>query len=56
MYGFIILIVVSQVGLETCGGFEGVGAAIMWAVVNVSFVVVLLDFVLSGFSYLVFYN
>ena len=55
-YGFTIPIVASQAGLEARGGSEGVGAATTRAVVSASFAVVLLDLVLSGFSYLVLFN
>ncbi len=55
-YGFTIPIVAAQAGLETKGGSEGVGAATTRAVVNASFAVVILDLLLSGFSYLVLYR
>ena len=51
-YGMAIPIAAAQAGLETTGGSEGVGAATTRAVVNASFAVVVLDFLLSGFSFL----
>ena len=54
-YGMAIPIVASQAGLETTGGSEGVGAATTRAVVNSSFSVIVLDFVVSGLSYLLLF-
>ncbi len=51
-YGMAVPIVAAQAGLETSGGSEGVGTATTRAVVNASFSVVVLDFLLSGFSFL----
>ena len=54
-YGMAIPIVAGQAGLETTGGSEGVGAATTRAVVNASFAVIVLDFLLSGLSYAVLF-
>lgn len=53
-YGFWIPIVAGQAGLSASGGSAGVGWATTRAVVNTSFAVVLLDFVISGLGYVVF--
>ena len=50
-YGIAIPIAAAQAGLETEGGSEGVGTATTRAVVNASFCVVVLDFILSGFAF-----
>ncbi|MFT5435138.1 MAG: phospholipid/cholesterol/gamma-HCH transport system permease protein [Myxococcota bacterium] len=50
-YGMAIPIAAAQAGLETRGGSEGVGAATTRAVVNASFCVVVLDFLVSGLSF-----
>jgi len=52
-YGVSIPIVAAHSGLNTEGGSEGVGWATTRAVVNTSFVVIVLDFILSAFGYLV---
>ena len=53
-YGFWIPIVAGQAGLSASGGSAGVGWATTRAVVNSSFAVVLLDFIISGVGYSVF--
>jgi len=53
-YGFWIPIVAGHAGLEASGGSAGVGWATTRAVVNTSFTVVVLDFVISGASYVLF--
>ena len=55
-YGMAIPIAAAQAGLETAGGSEGVGTATTRAVVNASFCVVVLDFILSGFSFLFLFS
>ena len=54
-YGMAIPIVSAHAGLLAEGGSEGVGAATTRAVVNASFSVVILDLILSAFSYLVLF-
>ena len=46
--------VAGQAGLSASGGSAGVGWATTRAVVNSSFAVVLLDFIISGVGYSVF--
>ncbi|MCA9514510.1 MAG: ABC transporter permease [Myxococcales bacterium] len=53
-YGFWIPIVAAHAGLSATGGSAGVGWATTRAVVATSFAVVLLDFVISGASYVIF--
>jgi len=53
-YGCAIPLIAGQAGLEATGGSEGVGWATTRAVVNASFAVVLLDFVISGAIYTFF--
>jgi phospholipid/cholesterol/gamma-HCH transport system permease protein len=53
-YGCAIPLIAGQAGLEATGGSEGVGWATTRAVVNASFAVVLLDFVLSGVIFALF--
>lgn len=53
-YGCTIPLIAGQAGLEATGGSEGVGWATTRSVVNASFAVVVLDFVISGGIYLVF--
>jgi phospholipid/cholesterol/gamma-HCH transport system permease protein len=53
-YGMAIPIVSGQAGLAAFGGSEGVGWATTQAVVNASLAVVILNFVISGISYVVF--
>ncbi len=53
-YGCIIPLIAGQAGLEAKGGSEGVGQATTRAVVNASFAVIVLDFVLSGAIYVAF--
>ena len=53
-YGCVIPLIAGQAGLEARGGSEGVGQATTRAVVNASFAVIVLDFVLSGVIYAVF--
>ncbi len=55
-YGMAIPIAAAQAGLETTGGSEGVGIATTRAVVNASFAVVVLDFLLSGLSFLLWFQ
>lgn len=52
-YGYAIPIIAGHAGLGTTGGSEGVGWATTRSVVNTSFAVVVLDFVISGIGYLV---
>jgi phospholipid/cholesterol/gamma-HCH transport system permease protein len=52
-YGTVIPIIAGHAGLTTTGGSEGVGWATTRAVVNTSFAVIVLDFVVSTLSYLV---
>ena len=53
-YGCAIPLIAGQAGLEAQGGSEGVGWATTRAVVNASFAVVLLDFVISGLIFAIF--
>jgi len=53
-YGLAIPVIAGQAGLQATGGSAGVGAATTRAVVNTSFAVIVLDFVLSGLAYVVF--
>lgn len=53
-YGSAIPLIAGQAGLEATGGSEGVGWATTRAVVNASFAVVLLDFVISGLIFAIF--
>jgi phospholipid/cholesterol/gamma-HCH transport system permease protein len=53
-YGTAIPLIAGQAGLEATGGSEGVGWATTRAVVNASFAVVLLDFVISGLIFAIF--
>ena len=53
-YGCAIPLIAGQAGLEATGGSEGVGWATTRAVVNASFAVVLLDFIISGAIFTVF--
>jgi phospholipid/cholesterol/gamma-HCH transport system permease protein len=53
-YGAAIPLLAGQAGLEATGGSEGVGWATTRAVVNGSFAVVLLDFLLSGLMFAIF--
>jgi len=53
-YGCVIPLIAGQAGLEARGGSEGVGQATTRAVVNASFAVIVLDFVLSGLIYALF--
>jgi phospholipid/cholesterol/gamma-HCH transport system permease protein len=53
-YGATIPLIAGYCGLTTTGGSEGVGWATTRAVINGSFAVILLDFVLSGLGYFVF--
>lgn len=50
-YGCAIPIIASHAGLNATGGSEGVGWATTRAVVNASFAVIVLDLLISGFSY-----
>lgn len=47
-YGCAIPLIAGQAGLEASGGSEGVGWATTRSVVNASFAVILLDFIISG--------
>ena len=53
-YGCAIPLIAGQAGLEATGGSEGVGWATTRAVVNASFAVILLDFVISGLIFAIF--
>ncbi len=53
-YGCAIPLIAGQAGLEATGGSEGVGWATTRSVVNASFAVVLLDFVISGLIFAIF--
>jgi phospholipid/cholesterol/gamma-HCH transport system permease protein len=53
-YGAVIPVISAQAGLEARGGSEGVGWATTRAVVNSSFAVIVLDFLLSTAGYLIF--
>ena len=53
-YGCAIPLIAGQAGLEATGGSEGVGWATTRAVVNASFAVVLLDFLISGAIFAIF--
>ena len=52
-YGTAIPVIAAQAGLETTGGSEGVGWATTRAVVNTSFAVIVLDFIISAIGYVV---
>jgi phospholipid/cholesterol/gamma-HCH transport system permease protein len=49
-YGCAIPVVAGFCGLGARGGSEGVGAATTRAVISSSFVVILIDFVISGIA------
>jgi phospholipid/cholesterol/gamma-HCH transport system permease protein len=53
-YGGAIPIISSHAGLTAFGGSEGVGSATTRAVVGSSLAVIVLNFVISGFGYVVF--
>ncbi|MFO0748883.1 MAG: ABC transporter permease [Myxococcota bacterium] len=53
-YGVAIPVIAGQAGLAASGGSAGVGRATTQAVVATSFAVIVLDFVISGISYVVF--
>jgi len=53
-YGLAIPVIAGQAGLQATGGSAGVGTATTRAVVNTSFAVIVLDFILSGVAYVVF--
>jgi len=53
-YGLAIPVIAGQAGLQATGGSAGVGTATTRAVVNTSFAVIVLDFVLSGLAYVTF--
>ena len=50
-YGTAIPVIAAHAGLETTGGSEGVGWATTRSVVNTSFAVIVLDFVISAIGY-----
>jgi len=52
-FGYAIPIIAAHAGLSAHGGSEGVGAATTRSVVNCSFAVIVLDFVISSSVYLV---
>ena len=52
-YGLAIPVIAAHAGLSASGGSAGVGRATTQAVVATSFAVIVLDFVISGISYLV---
>ena len=53
-YGAAIPVIAGQSGLNTTGGSEGVGWATTRAVVNTSFAVIVLDFILSAIGYILY--
>jgi phospholipid/cholesterol/gamma-HCH transport system permease protein len=53
-YGAAVPIVAGVCGLGARGGSEGVGSATTRAVISASFVVILLDFILSGIALFTF--
>jgi phospholipid/cholesterol/gamma-HCH transport system permease protein len=53
-YGAAIPVVAGICGLAARGGSEGVGNATTRAVISASFVVILLDFLLSGLALFTF--
>lgn len=53
-YGLAIPVIAGQAGLTASGGSAGVGTATTRAVVNTSFAVIVLDFIISGVSYVLF--
>jgi len=53
-YGLAIPVIAGRAGLTARGGSAGVGRATTQAVVATSFAVIVLDFVISGVSYVVF--
>lgn len=53
-YGLAIPVIAGQAGLLASGGSAGVGWATTRAVVNTSFAVIVLDFILSGLFFAVF--
>ncbi len=53
-YGAVIPVISAQAGLEAKGGSEGVGWATTRAVVNSSFAVIVLDFLLSTAGFIIF--
>ncbi|MBL8784494.1 MAG: ABC transporter permease [Deltaproteobacteria bacterium] len=53
-YGFAIPVIAGQAGLEARGGSAGVGWATTRAVVNTSFAVIVLDFLVSGLFFVLF--
>jgi phospholipid/cholesterol/gamma-HCH transport system permease protein len=55
-YGIAIPVIAAESGLSAFGGSEGVGWATTKSVVNASLAVTTLDFVLSGFGYLVLFS
>jgi len=52
-YGTAIPVIAAQAGLETTGGSEGVGWATTRSVVNTSFAVIVIDFIISAVGYVV---
>ncbi len=50
-YGLAIPVIASHAGLTTTGGSAGVGWATTRAVVNTSFAVIVIDFVISGIAF-----
>lgn len=55
-YGIAVPIIASEAGLSAFGGSEGVGWATTKSVVNASLAITFLDFLLSGFGYLVLFS
>ncbi|MCC6620054.1 MAG: ABC transporter permease [Deltaproteobacteria bacterium] len=53
-YGLAIPVIAGHAGLSASGGSAGVGRATTQAVVATSFAVIVLDFIISGLSYLLF--
>lgn len=55
-YGVAVPIIAAEAGLSAFGGSEGVGWATTKSVVNASLAITFLDFLLSGFGYLVLFS
>jgi len=53
-YGLAIPVIAGHAGLSAAGGSAGVGRATTQAVVATSFAVIVLDFIISGLSYVLF--
>lgn len=55
-YGVAVPVIAAEAGLSAFGGSEGVGWATTKSVVNASLAITFLDFLLSGFGYLVLFS